>query len=201
MRALGAVTDHWPLSGIVSSTSGAPFSPTCGLTSGAPSVTGGYTGTPDVSARCQVIGDPLATPDQRLRPVFYNPAAFALPGIATGPDNTMVGPPVLGDLGGGAGVLPLPHITNFDATIANVPLGSEKRILRFQLQAYNVFNHTEINALGTAIHVRSGYQPGVQRFVDGICHRDFTRPRAGVHRPDRVLAVLAAVSKGGPMRG
>ena len=39
-----------------------------------------------------------------------------------------------------------------DATvIKNVPLGSEKRILRFQLQAYNVFNHTEINGIGTGI--------------------------------------------------
>ena len=153
VRALGAVTDHWQLSGVVSSTSGAPFSPTCGLTSGAASVTGGYTGTPDVSARCQVIGNPLANiPTSGYGKMYYNPAAFALPGIATGPDNSMVGPPVLGDLGGGAGVLSLPHITNFDATITkNVPLGSEKRILRFQLQAYNVFNHTEINALGTAI--------------------------------------------------
>jgi hypothetical protein len=65
----------------------------------------------------------------------------------------MVGPPVLGDLGGGAGVLRLPHITNFDLTVAkNVPLGSsERRVLRFQVQAYNVFNHTEINGIGTGI--------------------------------------------------
>jgi hypothetical protein len=154
VKGLGALTDHWELSGILSSQSGAPFSPTCGLTSGAASVTGGYTGTPDVSARCQVVGNPLANiPTSGYGKVYFNPAAFALPGIATGPDNSMVGPPVLGDLGGGAGVLRLPHITNFDLTVAkNVPLGSsEKRVLRFQVQAYNVFNHTEINALGTGI--------------------------------------------------
>jgi len=31
----------------------------------------------------------------------------------------------------------------------NIPLGSEKRILRIQAQAYNVFNHTEISGLQT----------------------------------------------------
>jgi len=153
VKALGALTDHWQLSGIISAQSGAPYNPGCGLTSGAAGVTGGYTGTPDVSARCEVIGNPLANiPTSGFGKVFYNPAAFALPGIATGPDNSMVGSPVLGDLGGGAGVLRLPFITNFDATITKiVPLGSERRILKFQLQAYNVFNHTEINAIGTGI--------------------------------------------------
>jgi hypothetical protein len=59
---------------------------------------------------------------------------------------------MLGNLGGGAGVLTLPHVVNFDVTITkSIPLGSEKRILKLQLQAYNVFNHTEVNAVGTAI--------------------------------------------------
>ncbi len=71
--------------------------------------------------------------------------------IATGPNNSTVGPPVLGNQGGGAGVLSLPHVTNVDATITkNVPLG-ERRVLRFQVQAYNVFNHTEISGIGTGI--------------------------------------------------
>src|ERR1017187_326713 len=153
VKALGALTDHWQLSGIVSFQSGAPYNPSCGLTSGKPSVTGGYTGTPDVSARCEVVGDPLANlPASGLGKVYFNPAAFALPGIATGPNNSMVGPPVLGDLGGGAGVLTLPHVINFDATITKiVPLGSEKRVLKLQVQAYNVFNHPEYNGLGTGI--------------------------------------------------
>jgi hypothetical protein len=153
LRALGAVTDHWELSGMISIQSGAPFNPSCGLTSGKPSVTGGYTGTPDVSARCEIIGNPLLNmPTSGNGQVYFNPAAYALPGIATGPDNSMVGPPVLGDQGGGAGVLFLPHITNFDATIAkNIPLGSERRTLKIQVQAYNLFNHTEVNGIGTGI--------------------------------------------------
>ena len=151
-KPLGAVTDHWQLSGIISSTSGAPFNPSCNLTSGSPSVTGGYTGTPDVGARCEVVGNPLTNiPTSGNGQVFFNPAAFALPAIATGPDNSIVGPRVLGDLGGGAGVLRLPRITNFDVTLTkNVPMG-ERRLLKFQVQAYNVFNHTEINAINSSI--------------------------------------------------
>jgi len=40
--------------------------------------------------------------------------------------------------------------TNSDMTLTkSIPLGSEKRVLKLQAQAYNVFNHTEINGLGT----------------------------------------------------
>jgi len=58
--------------------------------------------------------------------------------------------PVLGNLGGGAGDLSNPHVTNFDMTLSKViPLGSEKRVLKIQAQAYNVFNHTEISSVGS----------------------------------------------------
>ncbi len=60
---------------------------------------------------------------------------------------------MLGNLGGGAGVLTLPHTTNFDVTLTKVIpiLGSEKRVLKLQVQAYNVFNHTEISGVNSAI--------------------------------------------------
>ncbi len=83
--------------------------------------------------------------------VYFNATAQQLATINyTGPNNSLVGPPVLGNLGGGAGDLSLPRVTNFDMTLSkNVPLGSEKRVLRIQAQAYNVFNHTEISGLQT----------------------------------------------------
>src|ERR1035438_1242406 len=73
--------------------------------------------------------------------------------LATGPDNSIGGPPVLGNQGGGSGDLTLPHKTNFDMTMTkNIPLGrSEKRVLKIQAQAYNVFNHPEITGIGTGI--------------------------------------------------
>ncbi len=154
IRALGAVTDNWELSGIVSVQSGFPYNPGCSLTSGSKGITGGYTGTPDLGARCEVVGDPKAnTPTSGNGKVFFNPAAYALPAIATGPNNSIVGPPVLGDQGGGAGALTLPRKTNFDVTMTkNIPLG-ERRVLRFQAQAYNVFNHTEISGINTGIQL------------------------------------------------
>jgi len=66
--------------------------------------------------------------------------------LATGPNNSIVGPPSYGNLGGGAGVFTNPHVTNFDMTLTKmIPLGSEKRIMKLQAQAYNVFNHAEFS--------------------------------------------------------
>jgi len=153
VKGLGYITDHWQISGITSSASGSPTNPSCGLTSGAAGVTGGYTGSPDIGQRCQVIGNPFANlPTNGNGKTYFNPAAFAMPALATGPDNSIVGPPVLGNLGGGSGVFTNPHVTNFDLTLSKmIPLGSEKRILKFQAQAYNVFNHPEF----------SGYNEGI----------------------------------------
>jgi len=142
-RFVGAVTDHWTYSGVVSSQSGAPFSPTFGFSSG---TVPDHTGTPDVAARLNVVGNPYANVPAGS---FFNPAAFALPALGTASPAT----PVLGNLGGGAGVLRYPHITNFDMTTSKfVPVGpGERRGFRIMVQAYNVFNHTEYNALNTQI--------------------------------------------------
>jgi hypothetical protein len=149
IKGLGLITDHWTFSGIFSMQSGAPFNPGCGLTSGAAGVSGGYTGTPDVTQRCEVIGNPLANVPAGT---FFNPNAYAMAALATGPDNSIVGPPVLGNQGGGAGALTYPRVTNVDMTMTkSVPLGSEKRVLKFQVQAYNALNHPQFNAMNTGI--------------------------------------------------
>jgi len=140
-KILGAFTDHWTLSGILSVQSGAPFNP------GGPNVNGtapDYTGTPDVGARVNVIGNPMANVPAGL---YYNPAAFAPPALGS-----TITTPVLGDLGGGSGVLSLPHWTNVDATMSKfIPLFGERRGLRIQAQAYNVLNHPEYNGVGTGL--------------------------------------------------
>jgi hypothetical protein len=73
--------------------------------------------------------------------------------LATGPDNSIVGPPVFGNQGGGAGNLTGPNRTNFDMTLTkNIPLGrNEKRVMKIQIQAYNVFNHSEITGVSSGI--------------------------------------------------
>jgi hypothetical protein len=146
-RALHVVTSHWALSGVTSVQSGAPYNPTCAYSSG---TLPDYTGTPDVTARsCLVVGNPYANVPSGT---YFNPGAFQL--LVSGLSNPSVynGAPLLGNMGGGAGLLTLPHVVNFDATITRtIPLGSDKRVLKLQLQAYNLFNHTEVNAVGTAI--------------------------------------------------
>jgi hypothetical protein len=157
-KGLGYITDNWELSGITSVQSGAPFWPGCGFVSGSPSVNGGgnaWTGTPDLGQRCNVIGNPYANlPTNGNGQVYFNPAAFSMASVNfTGPNHSLVGGPVLGNMGGGAGDLSLPHWTNFDMTLSkNIPLGSEKRVLRLQAQAYNVFNHTEPSGLFTGVN-------------------------------------------------
>jgi hypothetical protein len=142
-RYIGAITDHWTYSGVASSTSGAPFNPSYGFSSG---TVPDYTGTPNVSARPNVVGDPYANIPAGS---FFNPAAFALPALGT----TSPSAPILGNEGGGAGVLRYPHITNFDMTLSKfIPIGAgERRGFRINVQAYNVFNHTQYNALNTQI--------------------------------------------------
>jgi hypothetical protein len=140
-KLLGLVTDHWTLSGIFSVQSGAPFNP------GGPNVNGtapDYTGTPDVSARVNVVGNPMANVPAGL---YFNPAAFAVPALGSN-----ISTPVLGNLGGGSGVLSLPKVVNLDATMSKfIPLFGERRGLRLQAQAYNVFNHPEYNGVGTGL--------------------------------------------------
>jgi hypothetical protein len=103
--------------------------------------------------RCNVIGNPLTGIGSNGNgQVYFNPNAYGMAALATGPDNSIVGPPVLGNQGGGSGDLTLPHKTNFDMTLTkNIPLGSETRVLKIQAQAYNVFNHPEITGIGTGI--------------------------------------------------
>src|SRR5215471_3094860 len=140
-RVLGAITDHWTVTGIFSLQSGAPFNP------GPPNVNGNtidYTGTPDVTARVIVLGDPMANVPAGS---FFNPGAFAVPA-----PGSAIKTPVLGNLGGGAGVLSYPHVTNLDATMTKfIPVFGERRGVKLQVQAYNVLNHPQYNSVNTAI--------------------------------------------------
>jgi hypothetical protein len=155
----------------MSSTSGGPYNPTFSFASGS---TPDYTGTPDVGARINVVGDPYANVPAGA---FFNPAAFALPALGTNSPST----PVLGNLGGGAGVLSYPHITNFDMTMAKfIPVGlGERRGLRIQVQAYNAFNHTEVNSLVTGVQFNS---------ANGTVANPIQAGTANGTLPNRVLA-------------
>jgi hypothetical protein len=140
-KLLGALVDHWSMAGIFSVQSGAPFNP------GAPNVNGSsvdYTGTPDVSARVLVMGDPMANVPAGS---FFNPSAFGVPA-----PGSSIKAPVLGNLGGGAGVMSYPHVTNLDATMTKlIPIRGERIRAKLQVQAYNLLNHPQFNSVNTAI--------------------------------------------------
>ncbi|HEY1337166.1 MAG TPA: hypothetical protein VGF59_06625, partial [Bryobacteraceae bacterium] len=89
-------------------------------------------------------GDPMSN----VAPgAYFNPSAFTVPA----PGNS-IKTPVLGNLGGGAGVLTYPHVTNLDVTMTKfIPVLGERRGLKLQVQAYNAFNHPEFNAVNTGI--------------------------------------------------
>ncbi len=141
-KVLGAVVDQWTLSGIMSLQSGPNFNPGFSLTPTTPD----YTGTPDVGARAMVIGNPMANVPAGL---YYNPAAYAPP--APGNFTANVTTPVLGDMGGGSGVLFLPLVFNMDATMSkSIRIFGERRGLRLQAQAYNILNHPEFVGINSS---------------------------------------------------
>ena len=133
-KLLGAIVNHWTFSGVASVQSGALYNPTFAFSSGTvPS----YTGTSAVTARMVVVGDPYANVPSGS---FFNPSAFALPALGTSSPTT----PILGNMGGGGGLLELPHVTNIDMTVSKfIPVFSERRGFKIMVQAYNVLNHTE----------------------------------------------------------
>ena len=187
VRGLGYITDNWTLSGITEIRSGAPFNIGCSFPSGTPSQTGGTTGTGDISERCGVVGNPYSNIGTNGNgQVYFNANAIQEATINfNGLNHSLLGSPVLGNVGGGAGDLSLPRTTNFDMTLTKtIPLGSEKRVLRIQAQAYNVFNHTEISGIGTSAQ----YSFTTNQLVNG--------PTLGYEtaaNPNRVMAFTARV--------
>ena len=139
-KLIRAVFGSWTMSGIGIVTTGAPVTPGCSSTAAFPysdpSLTG--IGTNSISGvRCQVVGDP-----QQFRQDFYNnfnTAAFALAPTGTF-GNT------------GVGVLRQPSFWNFDAALDKKIAIKERVALRLRFQAFNVFNHTEFNAIGTTFN-------------------------------------------------
>jgi len=172
-KPLGWVTDHWTLSGITqwhsdlkTSVPGISFS---GTTSANPQMnwTGGYEG-----ARMVVTGNPQlpsgqvsfagntpivqapgananGTPGNQLLnesvfvipfPCSYTPGPTPQQGIGENPS-------CYGNAGPGS-IVTLPGTREFnnDMTLTKVfPIKSERRVIMFRLEAYNVFNHTQFS--------------------------------------------------------
>jgi Carboxypeptidase regulatory-like domain len=130
-KFVNAVIGNWTLSGITSASSGAAYSPGCSTTAPFPANDPTLTG---MTAKCQIVADP-----HDFTQSFYtnfNTAAFAMAPSGTF-GNT------------GLGIFRQPGTVNFDMALDKVIPVGERRAFRIKWQAYNVFNHTEFNAVGS----------------------------------------------------
>ena len=139
---LGAVTDHWSLSGVTRFMSGAPFLPGMSTTSGV-DISGSTEG-----ARISVVGDPNLAKSERDFYRNFKTEAFALTPVRS-----------LGNAG--VGILHGPGINNWDISAAKrMPVGlGEQRTLQLRVEFYNAFNHTQFAGYdATALFDATGKQ-------------------------------------------
>ncbi len=124
----------WQVSGITVAQTGTPFSVTNGTDFGDAAGVGNGVGT---GSRPDLVGDPHASlsqtefPDTR-GPLFFNPAAFAVPTGLT-----------FGNVG--RNTMYLPGRLNFDFGLFKRFSLGENKALDFRWENFNLFNHTQFN--------------------------------------------------------
>jgi hypothetical protein len=126
----------WQISGITVAQTGLPFTVSNG--SGFGDNAGVGNGTSASGSRPDLVGDPRAgvaanDPTQR-GPLFYNPAAFAIPRGLT-----------FGNVG--RNTLNLPGRLNFNFGLFKRFAINERTGLEFRWETFNIFNHTQFNSI------------------------------------------------------
>ncbi len=129
-----SVLGGWQVSGITVAQKGLPFSVTNGSTYGDNAGVANGTGT---GSRPDLVGNPrsgfTANQDPGVAgPLFYNPAAFAVPTGLT-----------FGDVG--RNTLNLPGRVNFNFSTFKRFTINEKTGFEFRWESFNIFNHTQFN--------------------------------------------------------
>lgn len=155
----------WSLSGITTIQSGTPFSVTNGSGFGDPAGLGNGNGT---GSRPDLVGDPHSVsqsefPNQ-VGPLYYNPAAFAVPTGLT-----------FGTLG--RNTLRMPGRTNFDFGLFKRFSLGETRAFDFRVETFNLFNHTQFNSIQSNMDT---INPGASADTSGFLHLN------GAHAPRRM---------------
>ncbi len=126
-----AIVNDWHVNGIASFQSGAPL--IVGFTQ---STATNITGSPSVSARINVTGDPNQVGSGYGPLQAINPTVFAVPAVGTlgDPSKTLIRGPGL---------------ENWDISfVKGIPI-HEKVELQLRVEMYNAFNHTQFSALST----------------------------------------------------
>jgi hypothetical protein len=151
-KFIGAFTDKWTISGITTVSSGtwssASFSynanvnQTGSATEGPNLFTGIGTG-----ARINVLHNPMINSGDKTFFQQFDTSAFSAPTPCSATYQSLA---CFGN--GGLNYMLGPGWTNWDVTLSKaIPIGlGERRVLRFRAEAYNLPNHAEFNAMGTA---------------------------------------------------
>ncbi len=151
----------WQISGITTIQSGTPVTITNGTSFGDNAGVGNSLGPgsfPDL------VGDPgnISAADKAANagvtgPLFYSPSAYALPtGLTFG--------------NGGRNTLNLPRRVNFDFGLFKRFQIKERAALEFRWENFNVFNHTQFNAMdtgfgdGSFLHLTGAHAPRRMQF-------------------------------------
>jgi hypothetical protein len=150
-KILGGFTDKWTLSGITTISSGAwssasfSYSTNVNQTGSALEGVGPFGG--GTGARINVLTKPSIDSGEKTFFKQFNTDAFAAPTPCSATYQSLA---CFGN--GGVNYMLGPGWTNWDMTLSKqIPIGlGERRALRFRAEAYNVFNHPEFNAMGTA---------------------------------------------------
>jgi hypothetical protein len=140
-----AVVNDWHVNGIATFQSGAPLliNPTYVTTTN-------ITGSPSVTARIDVIGDPNRVGSGFGPLQAINPTVFAAPAVGTlgDPSKTLIRGP---------------GIEDWDVSLVKGFPIRERVQVQLRLEMYNAFNHTQFSALNqTALFNAAGAQTNAQ---------------------------------------
>jgi hypothetical protein len=144
MKALGAITDDWTLSGITTFASGSFTTPSISYSTTLPY---GQTGGSPDGSRINVIGDWYIPKSERTALRQFNTEAFAPPAPCTVASQTMA---CFGT--GSRNFMLSPGYSNWDMNVAKrIPLGlGEGRTLTFRGEFLNIWNNTQYSGFGTS---------------------------------------------------
>ena len=139
-HALAPVTKGWQLSGVASFSSGTPLGISVFATGDFLGCGSGL-GCGSDGQRVNLTCNPNLGHYDKTVGAFFNTSCIKIAGkndIGNAPKDVVRGP----------------GRSNFDMTLfRNFNLGSEKRVLTFRAEAYNVFNHTQFNSIDTSLTV------------------------------------------------
>jgi hypothetical protein len=129
---VGAIADHWQLSGIASFISGGPSGVSFTALGGV-DIPGGGDGVRPI-----VLSNPILPKSERTLLRYFRTDVFAVPAVGTygnAPRDVFRGP----------------GINNFDMSIfKNIPVFKERARFQLRFEAYNVFNHTQFAGVNTS---------------------------------------------------